>query len=96
MANQNLHFLISQTQSHSSVSFFEMPLPVKVTGTNGEVANLVLNNTQNNQNFSELINFKVVNISFNDDLQIIEKNSTVIYDPSLLKAESIQKQTVIL
>ena len=73
-----------------------MPLPVKVTGTNGEVANLVLNNTQNNQNFSELINFKVVNISFNDDLQIIEKNSTVIYDPSLLKAESIQKQTVIL
>ena len=96
VANQNLHFLISQTQSHSSVSFFEMPLPVKVTGTNGEVANLVLNNSQDNQNFSELINFKVANVSFNDDLQIIEKNSTVIYDPSLLKAESSQKQKVIL
>ena len=95
-ANQNLHFLISQTQSHPSVGFFEMPLPVKVTGTNGEVANLVLNNTQNNQNFSELINFKVASVSFNDDLEIIEKNSTVIYDPSLLKAESSQKQTVIL
>ena len=73
-----------------------MPLPVKVTGTNGEVANLVLNNKQDNQSFSELINFKVANISFNDDLQIIEKNSTVIYDPSLLKAESSQKQKVIL
>lgn len=96
VANQNIYFLISQTQSHSSVGFFEMPLPIKVFGTNGEVAKLVLDNTQNNQDFSELINFKVATVSFNDDLQMIEKNSVVIYDPSLLKAESSQKQKMIL
>lgn len=73
-----------------------MPLPIKVSGTNGEVINLVLNNTQNDQSFSELINFKVANVSFNDDLQIIEKNSTVIYDPSLLQTITSQKQKVFL
>ena len=95
-ANQNLHFLISQKQSHPSVSFFEMPLQIKVTGTNGEMVNLVLNNTQNNQSFSELINFKVANVSFNDDLQMIEKNSVVTYDPSLLQTITNQKQKVLL
>lgn len=88
IANQDVIFLISQSQSHSSVSFFEMPLPIKVTGTNGEVVNLVLNNTQNNQRFSEMINFKVASVSFNDDLRMIEKNSTVNFDPSLLKTNN--------
>ena len=96
VANQEIKFLISQAQSHSSVSFFEMPLPVKVTGTNGEVANLVLNNTHNNQNFSAMVNFKVAHISFNDDLQIIEKNSTVVYDPSLLQTNSRVKNKISL
>ena len=96
VANQNVNLLISQTQSHASVSFFEMPLPIKVTGTNGEVVHLVLNNTQNFQNFSELINFKVASVSFNEDLQIIEKNSVVNFDPSLLKTVSNQKQKIIL
>ncbi|MCZ2083337.1 MAG: T9SS type A sorting domain-containing protein [Flavobacteriales bacterium] len=96
IANQEINFLISQTQSHSSVNFFEMPLPIKITGTNGEVLNLVLNNTQNNQRFSEMINFKVASVSFNDELRIIEKNSTVNFDPSLLKTNSSQKQEVLL
>ena len=96
VANQNLLFLISQTQSHPSVSFFEMPLPIKVTGTNGEVVNLVLNNTQNDQSFSDLINFKVANVSFNDELQMIEKNSVVIYDSTLLQTITNQKQKVFL
>ena len=67
-----------------------------MTGTNGEVVHLVLNNTQNFQNFSELINFKVASVSFNEDLQIIEKNSVVNFDPSLLKTVSNQKQKIIL
>lgn len=73
-----------------------MPLPIKVSGTNGEVVNLVLNNTQNNQRFSEMINFKVASVSFNDELRMIEKNSTVNFDPSLLKTNSSQKQEVKL
>ncbi|WP_332024978.1 M1 family metallopeptidase [Kaistella sp.] len=77
-ANLDMNFWVSQTQSDPSVSFFEMPLPVKVTGSNGETAFLVLENTSNAQLFSKPLNFQVVNVEFNYEKQIIEKNSTVV------------------
>ena len=83
VANQDLKLSVSQTQSDVSVDFFELPLPIRVTGTNGEVADLVLNNTTNNQTFSKPINFKVASVTFNDEREIIEKNSTVSFDVSL-------------
>lgn len=43
-------FVINQTQSHPSVSFFEMPLPIRCN-INGHDTTIVLNNTQNNQTF---------------------------------------------
>ncbi|UOE37238.1 M1 family aminopeptidase [Chryseobacterium oryzae] len=73
----------SQTQSHPSVSFFEMPLPIKVTGTSGQTAYLVLNNTANNQYFTENITFPISSIQFNYDYQMIENNSTVTQDNNL-------------
>lgn len=74
----------SQTRSSSTVSFFELPLPVKVTGTNGEIAYLKLNNTVNNQVFVENIPFTVSSVQFNYEYQILERNSTVAKDTSLL------------
>lgn len=50
-ANLDMNFLVSQTQSDPSVSFFEMPLPVKVTGSNGETAFLVLETHQTHSYF---------------------------------------------
>lgn len=81
--NQDIKLMVSQTQSDSSVDFFELPIPVKVTGTNGETADLVLENTTNNQFFSKVINFQVAKVEFNKDHQIIEKNSTVSFDAAL-------------
>lgn len=95
IANQNIRFEVSQIQSDPSVSFFEMPLPVKVTGTNGETAYLVLDNNSNNQSFSKPLNFQVANVEFNYDYQIIEKNSTVAFDPAL-GTQSVRKEDVIL
>lgn len=83
-ANGRLHIKISQTQSHTSVDFFELPLPVKVKGASGEIQNLVLNNSANNQIFSENVTFKVDEIVFNDDYQIITKDPVVVRDPALL------------
>ena len=94
-ANQNIKLKISQTQSDPSVSFFEMPLPIKVTGTNGEIAELVLNNTSNDQIFSEPISFEVANVEFNKTLEIIEKNSTVTFDAALA-TNSIVKEEIVL
>lgn len=94
-ANLDMNFLVSQTQSDPSVSFFEMPLPVKVTGSNGETAFLVLENTSNAQLFSKPLNFQVVNVEFNYEKQIIEKNSTVVFDDAL-STESASKNEVML
>ncbi len=82
-----LTFNVNQTQSSPAVSFFEMPLPVKVTGTGGQTAYLVLNNTFNNQYFLENISFPIANVQFNYEYQIVEINSTVILDNTLSVSE---------
>ena len=76
-------FKTSQTQSHASVSFFEMPLPIKVTGTGGQTAFFALNNTSNNQYFTEAVSFPIASVQFNYEYQILERNSTVSQDNSL-------------
>lgn len=78
--NNRIVFNVLQTQSHSSVSFFEMPLPIKVIGTKGEAAYFLLNNTFSNQFFTESIPFQVERVYFNYENQILEKNSTVTTD----------------
>lgn len=89
-----LRIKVSQTQSHSSVSFFEMPLPIKVNGTGGQVAYLTLDHTTNNQNFANLINFPVSSIQFNYENQIIQRNSTVTKDTSILAVDDSSKDAV--
>lgn len=83
---------VSQTQSSPTVSFFEMPLPVKVTGTGGQTADLVLNNTFNNQYFAENISFPIASVQFNNEHQILEKNSTVVQD-NTLSVSSVEKDS---
>lgn len=84
-------FKASQTQSHSSVSFFEMPLPIKVTGTGGQTAFFALNNTSNNQFFNETVSFPIASVQFNYEYQILEKNSTVTQDNTLLNTIDFEK-----
>ncbi|MDR3024689.1 M1 family aminopeptidase [Chryseobacterium sp.] len=88
--NQAL-FKVSQTQSSANVSFFEMPLPIKVTGTSGQTAYLVLNNTSNNQSFLESVTFPIASVQFNYEYQILEKNSTVTQD-NTLSVSSVEKE----
>ena len=90
-----LTFKAGQTQSHTSVSFFEMPLPIKVNGTGGQVAFFALNNTSNNQYFTETVAFPVASVEFNYEYQILEKNSTVAQDNTLSTAEVAIEQLAI-
>lgn len=78
----------SQTTSASNPSFFHLPLPVKLIGTNGEVLHLKLEHSENNQVFQELVDFHVSSVVFNDEYQIVEKNSNVTYDANLSVSES--------
>ncbi|PKF73242.1 M1 family aminopeptidase [Chryseobacterium sp. PMSZPI] len=89
-ASNQIVFTVSQAQSSPTVSFFEMPLPIKVNGTGGQTAYLVLNNTSNNQYFAENVSFPVASVQFNYEYQIIEKNSTVTQD-NTLSVSSVDK-----
>ncbi|MDQ0476372.1 M1 family aminopeptidase [Chryseobacterium sp. MDT2-18] len=93
-ADKIIRFKVGQTQSHSSVSFFEMPLPIKVTGTGGEIAYLVLNNDSNNQSFAEALTFNVASVQFNYENQIITKGSTVTKDTSILSINDTAKNEI--
>lgn len=68
---------VNQTQSHPSVSYFEMPVPVRVFGNGGEQLDLILNNTANNQEFIESVPFTVTNVTFDPDKHIISNNNTI-------------------
>lgn len=93
-SDQMLRFKVSQTTSHSSVNFFEMPLPIKVNGTGGHVAYFVLNHTTKNQNFAEQIDFPVSSVQFNYENQILQRNSTVAKDTTILAVNDSGKDPV--
>ena len=78
--NQNgnqLKLDVSQTQSDPSVDFFEVGVPVRIVGTLGETLDVVLDNTTNNQQFFETVNFTIQDVLFDPDYHLISKNSTV-------------------
>lgn len=82
-SNNKLTFRVGQTRSSSTVSFFEMPLPIRVSGSGGQTAYFVLNHTSNNQYFTQDVGFTVTNVAFNYENQIITKGSTVVRDNNL-------------
>jgi aminopeptidase N len=63
-ANQ-ARITINQTQSNASVSFFEMPVPVRLTGSGGQQQDYVLNNTTNGQQFVVDVPFTPTGVVFN-------------------------------
>ena len=75
-ANQ-VQLSLSQLQSHTSVSFFEAGVPIRLIGTMGESLDLVLDNTENNQQFTETVNFTVQEVLFDPRTDLISKNNTV-------------------
>lgn len=72
-----VRFVINQTTSHFSVPFFEMPVPVRVTGAGGQTLDLVLDNTANGQVILKPVPFTVTGVVFNPKNDIISKNSTM-------------------
>ncbi|WP_035693798.1 M1 family aminopeptidase [Flavobacterium soli] len=75
IGNGQVKFIVNQTTSHPSVSFFEMPLPVKVYGNAGQEMDLVLNNTSNNQQFIENVPFLITSFDFDPTKEIISQNN---------------------
>ncbi len=68
--------IVNQTQSHASVSFFEMPLEIRLTGSGSQVLDVIVNNTNNAQEFIVSVPFVVTGVVFDPNKHIISKNNT--------------------
>lgn len=93
--NNNVTFKVSQTQSHNSVAYYKMPLPVRVTGSGGQVADLVLDNSVNDEYFTKAVNFPISSVIFNYEKQILTPAGSVIKD-NALSVSDIKKNDVQL
>ena len=70
--------IVFQTQSDAnSVPYFEMPLPIRLRGSNGEVQNVVVDNTVNGQEFLVPVSFTITSVEFDPEKNIISKNNVV-------------------
>ncbi|MCU0349546.1 MAG: T9SS type A sorting domain-containing protein [Flavobacterium sp.] len=67
--------ILNQTQSHPSVSFFEMPVEVRLTGSNGQIHDVILNHTFTGQEFIVSVPFLVTGVEFDPNRHIISRNS---------------------
>ncbi len=70
---------LNQTTSHASVTFFEMPVPIRFTAA-GFDTTLVFNHTFSGQVFTRTINFPATTASFDPELWLLSGNNTVTYD----------------
>ncbi len=68
---------IEQTQSHPSVSFFELPVPLRLRDANGKEEDIRLEHEYNGQIFAVPVNFAVTEVLFDPDLWLISRNNVV-------------------
>ena len=87
--NNIVRFTVNQTQSHASVSFFEMPLPIKVTGSSGQSEIVRLEVTEDGQTFNTAIPFQITSINIDPEYQLISRNNAITLgvDPEILQNE---------
>ncbi len=76
--SSTISIILNQAQSHSSVSFFEVNVPIRIVGTNGRFLDVVLNNTSETQVFTESVSFSVASLEIDPDKHIISKNNTTV------------------
>lgn len=77
--NGNLKIKLSQTTSHPSVSFFEMPVPVRVYSQGRrDSTDFRLTNTINNQEFQVKVNFPVAELVIDPDYWLVSKTAKVV------------------
>lgn len=78
LGNNQVLITASQTQSHPSVSFFEMPIEVRLSDSNGNVLDVVLEHTSNGQQFLVNVPFEVSQVVFDPKKHIVSRNNTTL------------------
>ena len=76
-ANRQLYIKVNQTQSHASVPYFELPLPIRLNGVQGQRKDIVLDHRSEGQVFQLPSDFDVASLEFDPDLWLTTRNNTV-------------------
>jgi aminopeptidase N len=83
-----IHIVYRQLPSHSSVSLFEVNLPIKITGTNGQEQWINLEIGQLNETFNVSLPFVAATVEIDPDIETISKNNATALDLSDAFAEA--------
>ncbi len=76
ITSDTLQVTIAQQTSHSSVSFYEMPVPVQFKSQDIDTI-LVFNHTQNNQTFTRYFPYSVDSVFFDPELWILADTAVI-------------------
>jgi aminopeptidase N len=77
MGNGQARITINQSQSDPSVSFFEMPIPIRLIGSGGQQQDYVLDNTTNGQQFIVNVPFTVTSIILDPKKDILTSTESI-------------------
>ncbi len=77
MGNGQARITINQSQSDPSVSFFEMPIPIRLIGSVGQQQDYVLDNTTNGQQFIVNVPFTVSSIILDPKKDILTSTESI-------------------
>jgi aminopeptidase N len=89
-AGNTVNLTLGQTQSHPSVSFFELPVPIQFKNTNQDTI-IRFNHTFSGESFSVTLPFTVDSVKFDPDLWIISANNNVVgIDPPPLTKNQVR------
>lgn len=75
--SSQVQITVNQTQSHSSVTYFEMPIEVRLNGSGSQVFDARLENISNGQQFIVNVPFTVTGVEFDPNKHLISKNNTI-------------------
>jgi len=67
---------LNQTQSHPSVLFYEMPVPLKFVGDHADTT-IVFNHNYSGQSFSATVSFPIKKVEFDPEQCLLSANNTV-------------------
>ncbi|MBC7524401.1 MAG: T9SS type A sorting domain-containing protein [Flavobacterium sp.] len=79
---------VNQTQSDPSVTYFEMPLPIRLYDANGATFDVVVNNTTNGEEFIVNVPFEIVGADFDINKELISTNNSVTLGKSNFEFEN--------
>jgi aminopeptidase N len=78
IGNGQARITINQSQSDPSVSFFELPIPIRLFGSGGQQQDFILDNTTNGQQFIVNVPFTVTSVTFDPKKDIISRNGSAV------------------